>query len=263
MNMLKERRNYENQLLPYDFHNYFTMGKVPAYMVVHDLIKLKIKDGTYPVSEFLPTEPELEKIYKVSRTTIRTAMEILKDEGLVEIRQGRGTIVLDSRAIQSLNKVTSVTECLRNRGFDVRTKSMYIDVIHATERLGKELNQPIGTPIARIQRIQLINEKPIAIIKDYLPYALVPNIEQFTNKFNGLYEFLEQQYHLEIESADDKIFAKSADFAESEMLAVLPGTALLCIQRICYKGEVPIFSDDVCILGDQYELSISSKGRYK
>ena len=187
-------------------------------MVVHDLIKMKIKDGTYPVSEFLPTEPELEKIYQVSRTTVRTAMEILKEEGLVEIRQGRGTIVLDSRAIQSLNKVTSVTECLRKRGFDVRTKSMYIDIIYATEKLGKELHQALGTPIARIQRIQLINEKPIAIIKDYIPYSLVPNIEQFTNMFNGLYEFLEQQYHLEIQSAADKIFAKSADFAESEML---------------------------------------------
>ncbi|GLB32528.1 GntR family transcriptional regulator [Lacrimispora amygdalina] len=239
------------------------MGKVPAYMVVHDLIKMKIKDGTYPVSEFLPTEPELEKIYKVSRTTVRTAMEILKEEGLVEIRQGRGTIVLDSRAIQSLNKVTSVTECLRKRGFDVRTKSMYIDIIYATEKLGKELHQALGTPIARIQRIQLINEKPIAIIKDYIPYVLVPNIEQFTNKFNGLYEFLEQQYHLEIQSAADKIFAKSADFAESEMLAVPPGTALLSIQRVCYRGNEPILSDDICILGDQYELSITSSGRYK
>lgn len=232
-------------------------------MVVHDSIKMKIKDGTYPVSEFLPTEPELEKLYNVSRTTIRTAMELLKEEGLVEIRQGRGTIVLDSRATQSLNKVTSVTECLRKKGFDVRTKSMYIDIIYATEKLGKGLNQPLGTPIARIQRIQLINEKPICIIKDYIPYALVPNIEQFTNKFNGLYKFLEEQYHLEIESAADKIFAKSADFAESEMLAVPPGTALLCIQRICYRDDKPIFSDDICILGDQYELSISSSGRYK
>ncbi len=232
-------------------------------MVVHDSIKMKIKDGTYPVSEFLPTEPELEKIYQVSRTTVRTAMEILKDEGFVEIRQGRGTIVLDSRATQSLNKVTSVTECLRRRGFDVRTKSMYIDIIYATEKLGKELHQTAGTPIARIQRIQLVNEKPIAIIKDYIPYALVPNIEHFSGKFNGLYEFLEQQYHLDIQSAADKVFAKSADFAESEMLAIQPGTALLCIQRVCYKDENPLFSDDICIVGDKYELSISSSGRYK
>ena len=239
------------------------MGKVPAYLVIHDLIKMKIQDGTYPVSEFLPTEPELEKIYKVSRTTIRSAMELLKEEGLVEIRQGKGTMVLDLRTIQDLSKVTSVTESLRKRGFDVRTKSMYIDIIYANEKLGNSLHLNPGTPVARVQRIQLVNEKPIAILKNYIPYLLVPDIEQFTNKFSSLYQFLEDQYQIEIHTAIDKVFAKSSDFAESEMLAVQTGTALLCIQRICYKDKEPVIADDSCILGDQYELSISSKGRYK
>lgn len=239
------------------------MRKVPAYVLIHDLIKKKIQDGTYPVSELLPTEPELEKIYKVSRTTIRSAMEMLQEEGLVEIKQGRGTRVLDCRTIQDLNKVTSVTESLRKRGFDVQTKSMYIDTIYAGEKLGKELDRLPGERLARIQRIQLINKKPIAIMKNYIPNELVPAIEQFTGKFSGLYQFLEEQYHLEIHSASDKIYAKSADFAESEMLNVPPGTALLCIRRICFQNDEPICVDDVCILGDQYELAISTNGRYK
>lgn len=239
------------------------MRKVPAYMAVLDLIKKRIEDGTYPVLEFLPTEPELEKIYKVSRTTIRSAMELLKEEGFVEIKQGRGTMVLDRRTIQDLNKVTSVTESLRRRGYDVRTKSMYIDVIPVSEKLGKELDLPGDDSITRVQRIQLIDEKPIAIMRNYIPTTLVPGLIQFTNKFSGLYQFLEEHYNLEIDSAHDKIFAKSADFAESEMLNVQPGTALLCIRRICYRNEEPVCVDDVCILGDQYELAISTNGRYK
>lgn len=239
------------------------MRKVPAYMAVHDLIKKRIEDGTYPVLEFLPTEPELEKIYKVSRTTIRSAMELLKEEGFVEIKQGRGTMVLDRRTIQDLNKVTSVTESLRRRGYDVRTKSMYIDLIPVSEKLGKELDLPGDDSITRVQRIQLIDEKPIAIMRNYIPTTLVPGLIQFTNKFSGLYQFLEEHYNLEIDFAHDKIFAKSADFAESEMLNVQPGTALLCIRRICYRNEEPVCVDDVCILGDQYELAISTNGRYK
>jgi GntR family transcriptional regulator len=239
------------------------MRKVPAYMVIHDLIKKKIQDGTYPVSELLPTEPELEKIYNVSRTTIRSAMEMLKEEGFVEIKQGRGTMVLDRRTIQDLNKVTSVTESLRRRGYDVRTKSMYIDIIPASEKLGEELNLKTGDSITRVQRIQLIDEKPIAIMKNYIPTSIVPGLTQFTNKFSGLYQFLEEHYHLEIDGANDKIFAKSADFAESEMLGVQPGTALLCIRRICYRDNEAFCVDDVCILGDQYELAISTNGRYK
>ncbi len=239
------------------------MGKIPAYMIVHNLLKKDIQDGKYLVSDLLPTEPELEKIFNVSRTTIRRAMEVLKEEGLIDIKQGRGTMVLDHRTKQDLNKVTSVTESLRRRGYEVRTKSMYIDIIPASEKLANKLTINNGDFVARVQRIQLANEQPVVIMKNYIPYRFVPNIEQFTNKFSGLYQFLEEQYQLEINAANDKIFAKSADFAESEMLCTQPGTALLCIQRICYKEEEPVCFDDVCILGDQYELAISMNGRYK
>ncbi|WP_124068313.1 GntR family transcriptional regulator [Clostridium sp. E02] len=239
------------------------MRKVPAYIEIHNQIKKKIQDGTYPVSQLLPTEPELEKIYQVSRTTIRSAMDLLKEEGYVEIKQGRGTMVLDHRTIQDLNKVTSVTESLRRRGFVVRTKSMYIDLVPADEILGNELNMTAGDSVTRIQRIQLINDKPIAIMKNYLPTSMIPDLIQYTNQFSGLYQFLEEQYQLEISSASDKIFARSADFFESEMLAVQPGTALLCIRRICYQDKHPFCVDDVSIIGDQYELAISTNGRYK
>lgn len=239
------------------------MGKVAAYKIIYDSLKKKIQDGTYPVSELLPTEPELEKMFHVSRTTIRSAIEVLKEEGLVEVKQGRGTMVLDYRTTQDLDKVTSVTESLKRRGYDVRTKRMYIDMMPAGEELGKELGIKPGDPVARVQRIQLANENPIAIMKNYIPYQLVPNLEQFTNKFSGLYQFLEEHYHLEINSANDKIHAKSADFVESEMLNIQPGTALLCIHRICYRDKEAICVDDVCILGNQYELVISTNGRYK
>ncbi len=145
MNMLKERRNYENQLLPCDFHNYFTMGKVPAYMVVHDLIKLKIKDGTYPFQNSFLQNQSLKRYTKWAALLSELPwkswrMKVLLKSG----REGYNRTGLQSYSI--VNKVTSVTECLRNRGFDVRTKSMYIDIIHATERLGKELNHLLVPP---------------------------------------------------------------------------------------------------------------------
>lgn len=257
------RREKLRNTIIFGFLNYFNMSKTPAYKLVHNSLKKAIQEGKYSVSEFLPTEPELEKIFMVSRTTVRKAMELLKEEGLVEIKQGRGTIVLDYRTKQDMNKVTSVTESLRRRGYDVRTKSMYIDIIPASEELGNELGIKHGTRVVRIQRIQLADGKPVAIMKNYISAQLVPDIEKFTNKFSGLYQFLEEQYQLEIHAASDKIYAKSADFAESEMLSVQPGTALLCIHRICYKDKEPICVDDVSIIGNQYELVISMNGRCK
>ena len=82
------------------------MKNAPAYVKVYSRLKNEINKGTYPVGGFLPKECELEKIYQVSRTTVRNAVKILVQEGLVEVRQGSGTRVLNHKAIQNYNKAT-------------------------------------------------------------------------------------------------------------------------------------------------------------
>ena len=110
------------------------MKNAPAYIKIYNRLKNEIQKGTYPVGGFLPKEYELEEIYQVSRTTIRNAVKILAKEGMVEVRQGRGTRVLDHKAIQNYNKVMSVTEALRKKGYEVTTGDMLIDVIEAINR---------------------------------------------------------------------------------------------------------------------------------
>lgn len=241
----------------------YCMLRTPAYKIVHDLIKKDIEDEKYAVYDLLPNESQLQKFFNVSRTTVRKAMEILADEGYVEIKQGRGTMVLDYRTKQSLNTVTSITESLKRRGYEVKTKSMYIDTVSAHDFYAEKLNIKQGETLARIQRIQLANDKPVTYMKNYIPYKFVPEIEQHTNSFTGLYKLLEDKYRLQITSAKDVIFARAADFAEAEMLAIPPGTALLCIHRVCFCGDDPICIDEVCILGSQYELQVSITGRNK
>ncbi|RDU24699.1 GntR family transcriptional regulator [Anaerosacchariphilus polymeriproducens] len=239
------------------------MSKLPAYIKMYNTIKAEIQKEIYQVGDLLPVEAELEKLFSVSRTTVRRAMELLSREGFVEIKQGRGTMVLDYRTKQNLNQVTSVSETLRRKGYTVKTKSMYIDIIHAPSNLAEELMINQGEMIARVQRIQLADEKPVAIMKNYIPYPLVQGIEEYTNQFTALYQFLEEKYEIQIDAAKDKIYAKGADFTEAEMLRVKPETALLCIRRVCFQDERPVCVDVVSIIGNQYELELSMMGRYK
>lgn len=67
-----------------------------AYQRVYKQILQALKDNTYPIGSLLPAEPELEKIYGVSRTTVRRAIAQLAEEGYVKVKQGHGTIVLKS-----------------------------------------------------------------------------------------------------------------------------------------------------------------------
>jgi len=62
---------------------------------VADSLRSEIAGGTLPVGARLPTEPELANIYQVGINTVRRAVALLVEEGIVDRRQGSGTYVLD------------------------------------------------------------------------------------------------------------------------------------------------------------------------
>ena len=206
---------------------------------------------------------KLEKIYQVSRTTVRNAVKMLVQEGLVEVRQGSGTRVLNHKAIQNYNKVTSLTESQMKKGYRVTTSDMMIDIISADKQLADELEIPEGTSVARIQRLQLADEEPVTLMENYIEYAKVPGIEAYENQFVALYQFLEEKFGLQIDETRDRISAKSATFMEAQVLKTEPKDALLVVHRVTYWQNRPVSIDHVRIIGSKYEVEISGKGRSK
>ena len=97
------------------------MGRNPAYLQVYNKIKGLIQDGTYPASTFLPPESDLEEMFRVSRTTVRRAIKMLSDDGIITVRQGSGTIVNGNRTTQNFNRVNSITESLKRKGYNYST----------------------------------------------------------------------------------------------------------------------------------------------
>lgn len=243
--------------------NMIKTGNEPAYMQVYRRMKSDIQKGVYPMNSFLPKESELEEIYGVSRTTVRKAVKLLSGESILEVRQGCGTRVRDLKAKQDYNKVTSVTESLQKKGYTVTTGSMMIDSMEAGGEVAERLEIPVGTKIARVQRLQLADQVPVTLMENYIPYNLVPGIEEYQDKFVALYQFLEETYGISIERTKDRIFAVSATFMEAQVLDIKPRDALLVVQRVCYHRDKPVCMDHVRIIGSRYEIEISGQGRSK
>lgn len=239
------------------------MNKTPAYVRVYDTLRRRIQEGDYAIGDLLPPEPELERQFLVSRTTVRRAVEMLSREGMVEAMQGRGTEVLSFNTTQNINEVTSVSETLERKGYIVYSKNMQIDRIQASARLARELDISINSPVIRIQRLQLADEIPIAIMRNYLIPDLVPNIVKYEGKFTRLYDFLEEHYSLTIDAADDRISARTTTPEEAEMLNVPVNTALIYLIRTCYSNGRIIGVDHCRILGSKYEFEVRMKGRYQ
>lgn len=66
---------------------------IPPYKQVAATLRARIKDGTIPPGRRIPSLVELETEFSVARDTLRKAVQVLKDEGLVETVTGMGTYV--------------------------------------------------------------------------------------------------------------------------------------------------------------------------
>lgn len=82
-------------------------------------IRQRIDDGTWPLGQRLPPEPELAEIIGISRNTVREAVRVLTFSGVLEVRQGDGTYVracADPLSTMQALARSSVEQALEARG---------------------------------------------------------------------------------------------------------------------------------------------------
>lgn len=68
-------------------------GPIPPYRQVADSLRERIRSGEIPAGRRIPSLVELEAEFEVARDTLRKAVQVLKDEGLVETVTGMGVYV--------------------------------------------------------------------------------------------------------------------------------------------------------------------------
>src|ERR1035437_4327552 len=93
---------------------------LPIYLQLEGLIRDKLDNGEWPPGAMLPSERQLCEVYGVARMTVRQAISNLIAKGLLSRVQGRGTFVARPPLRQSLSKLTSFSEDMRDRGLIAR-----------------------------------------------------------------------------------------------------------------------------------------------
>ena len=92
----------------------------PYYQQMRDDIKKKIQCGDYKRGQYLPCEKKLEEEYGVSRTTVRSAISELVQDGYLYIVRGKGTKVAYSRLTDNNPNLLSFTEIVKSHGYEPR-----------------------------------------------------------------------------------------------------------------------------------------------
>lgn len=215
----------------------YTVAKL--YEEVYRALKNDIHTR-YQIGSFLPPERELMKHYNASRTTIRRAVALLQQDGMVEVAQGRGTQVLADHSATAedmllFHNVCDVTAGLISSELHpVTTHGCVVEQVPAPPEIAAEMNLPGGAPVYRMDRIIKANGKPFAFFRNYYPCDLMPGLDAFSGNekvlFN-MYSFFERQYHVYFESGEERITAQAASLVDAQLLQVPIGAPLLEMRR--------------------------------
>ncbi len=105
-------------------------GRVLLYVRLVSALRDKIRRGEWPRGTCIPSNEELCREYDVSRNTMRQALAVLRDEGVLESTRGRGTTVIGAVEDRRLNHaiVDAISDpLLENKGISIRVLDRRLD----------------------------------------------------------------------------------------------------------------------------------------
>jgi GntR family transcriptional regulator len=213
-----------------------TSTRLPLYAQVEDALAERISSGALPVGMQLPSEEELIREFGVSRTTIRTTIQNLVRQGLVEIRRGRGTFVASPRMVQELTELTGFVEDMRVLGRTPTARVLGRQFIPATPLVAEKLAVPLGTAVAWIRRVRLSDGVPLSFDETYLPEALGHKVMTDDLAREPIFTLLEERYGTPLVEADYVLEAAVAEPAVAMALKIPAGSPIFLIERTSYTS---------------------------
>lgn len=233
--------------------NWLRSDAGPRYTQLRRRLQEAIKQGILAPSSSLPPEREIAEITRLSRVTVRKAMQELVDKGVIVQRQGSGSFVCDTtpKVEQSLLNLTSFTEDMASRGMSTHSVWLERGIVRASAREVEALGLEPGASVARIYRLRAADGRPLALERATLPLDILPNpLEVETS----LYEVLARSGHRPVH-AIQRFTALNLGEDEAELLDVPPGAAALSIERTSFldTGQVAEFTQSI-YRGDAYDF---------
>lgn len=237
---------------------------VPLYYQLIQILMDDIKSGKLKPGDAIPTENELQKLYGLSRTTIRKAISELIHENVVEARRPKGVFVCKSRASEMSNGIlTSFTEEFILAGYTPGSKLLNMQVVPANHLIAEQLNMIEGTPIHYIYRLRFLNNEAVSISHAYVPYSIAPNLtkDDFSDSGNtqSLYWTLSKKYGIQLVRAIETISAVILSKEESALLEVQPGLPATVRSRQVSDDNDSVVLYEKSILRYSYKTTLVSK----
>jgi GntR family transcriptional regulator len=210
------------------------------YQQIAAVLRDRVLAGEFAAGRMLPSESELSGEFEASRVTVRRALELLRDEGLVDARQGFGWFVAGDPFRQPLGRLATIEEQMAESGVVSERRILEFAFERAPKFVAKVLNTQ---QVLRVKRLNMADGEPFAIVTVWCPAELGQNLSRKDVEQSPFYELLD----VPLQGATQTIGADAASVDDAKLLQVPVGSPVLRCERVTsnVKGQPVLLSRHV------------------
>jgi GntR family transcriptional regulator len=235
-------------------------GPVPLWFQVRERLREAIAQGEFAPGDALPPESMLNRRFGISRTTARSALDSLENDGLVSRRSGHGSIVLEPRVDQPLNLLASFGEDMAARGRKPGYRTRSVVAARMPAEVAAAFERRRGTRAIAIDRLLLADDQPLAVSLAWLAPQVVPiQIRPDTSELDStsLYKWIEATTGRRIARGEEYIEADVADADVAHRLEMKRGDAVLIARRLSRTADgTPVEYVATTYRADRYRFRV-------
>ena len=215
------------------------------YEQLFKLIEQDILSEKYSVGEFLPSEQELAQYHKISRDTVRKALDKLQKEGLIQKFKGQGSKVIKHEQINfPVSNLTSYQELVELHGMISKTHVISLEKLTVDKKLAQITGFPEYRLVWRIIRQRVVDQVASVLDIDYLDKELIPNISREIAEYS-IYNYIENKLNLVIDYAKKEITIDHATNRDKILLDIANENHVVSVKSQVYlaNGQQFQFTD--------------------
>jgi GntR family transcriptional regulator len=204
----------------------------PRYHQVYVRLRSWVRDGSYVPGGQIPTEPELCRLFGVSRITIRKAITELVREGWLVRHQGRGTFVsLGAARPAATLDMAEASHRVADIAASTQVRDMVIAEVLPDEETQATLELATGERVQRASHVRLHRGVPLGQITTFVPLEIAARISRRDMTQQPMFELLGRA-GVQAASAEQWIGATLAGVEAAAALGIDVGAPLLRLTRV-------------------------------
>ncbi|WP_319422792.1 phosphonate metabolism transcriptional regulator PhnF [Pleurocapsa sp. FMAR1] len=232
---------------------------LPLYIQISQKLRESIQQGVYQAEEKLPSEHQLSDRFGVNRHTLRRAIALLKDEGLLRTDKGRGIFVATPPLEYPIGKRVRYNEALEAQGKKGSYELLKTAKIPAEPDIAKKLEIAIGAPVAIVQMLGFADKHPLLLTTSYFPLTIFPDLLQHLEAIESVSKLMQEVYGCEHIRRSTYVSARQVRPQDARTLQIALNQSILLVESINEDQQGRVIEYGITrFRGDDMKLVLTS-----